>query len=211
MNTLVHEEQYRGEELLKKMEEKAYVICGVGAIGSNLVNNMVRQGFKKISVIDFDRVDDHNRHTQLWGRRHIGQLKANMLKNIIYENMGVQIDTIPKKLEEGNLKKFLGQGSVIVDGFDNSESRALVAEYATKTGADCLHVGLYQDYAEIVWNEDYRVPKNVQAKDVCEYPLARNVILMAVAVATEVLIRHLDTGVKENYEITLKDFSIRKR
>jgi hypothetical protein len=31
---------------------------------------------------------------------------------------------------------------------------------------------------------------------------------MAIAVATDVLIRYLDAGVKENYTITLKDFKI---
>jgi hypothetical protein len=39
---------------------------------------------------------------------------------------------------------------------------------------------LYADYREITWNDRYRVPKYVLG-DICEYPLARNLVLIAVA------------------------------
>ena len=211
MNRLIHEEVYRGEALLKKMAAQPFVICGAGAIGSNLVNNMVRQGFEKITVIDFDRIEDHNLHTQVWGRRHCGQLKAGMLKNIMHETVGARIEAVTKKLEKGNCKKLLPKGSVVIDGFDNAESRNLVADYCRDNGIECLHSGLYQDCAEVTWNERYILPGDPKGGDVCEYPLARNVIMLAVAVTTDVIIRYLDEGVKENYTITLKDFRISLR
>jgi molybdopterin/thiamine biosynthesis adenylyltransferase len=210
MDTLIHEEKYRGKALLKKMAEQEFIICGAGAIGSNLVENMARQGFKKFTVIDMDRVDDHNRHTQAFGRRDIGQLKVSALKSRIYDQMGVNIETVSRKLEESTIKKDLTKGSIVVDGFDNSESRKLVTEYCQENGLVCLHVGLNQNYAEIHWNEGYRVPTPVKGLDVCEYPLARNIILMAVALATEVLIRYVDTKVQENYSISLGDFHVEK-
>ena len=210
MNTLVHEEQYRGPDLLKKMAEREFTICGAGAIGSNLIENMARQGFRKIGVIDMDRVDDHNRHTQAYGRRDIGQFKAAALKSRIYDQMGVSIETAAKKLDGTNVKKLLSKESIVVDGFDNSESRGLVAEFCLKNGIVCLHAGLYKDYAEIHWNGGYRVPEPVKGLDVCEYPLARNIILMAVSIATEVLIRYLDRGIQENYAVTLGDFRVEK-
>jgi hypothetical protein len=122
--------------------------------------------------------------------------------------MGVMVDAISKKLEGDNIKKLISEDSIVIDGFDNSASRKLVTDFCRDNNIDCLHVGLYQDYAEIVWNEFYTPPEPSSGPDVCEYPLARNIILMAVAVATDVLIRFLDTGVKENYTITLKDFKI---
>ena len=208
MNTLIHEEKFRGEALLKKMAEQEFIICGVGAIGSNLVENMVRQGFKKFTVIDFDRVDDHNRHTQTYSRREIGQLKVMALRNKMFEMMGVNIETVSSKLEATNIKKLLKPGAIVVDGFDNSESRRLVTEYCDSNRITCLHAGLYKDVAEVHWNAGYRVPDPVKGLDVCEYPLARNIILMAITVATEGLIRYLDRGVCENYVITLGDLKI---
>jgi molybdopterin/thiamine biosynthesis adenylyltransferase len=190
------------------MAEQEFIICGVGAIGSNIVENMVRQGFKKFTVIDFDRVDDHNRHTQAYNRRDIGQLKVTALKSKIYDLMAITIDTVSSKLDAGNVKKLLKPGAIVIDGFDNSESRRLVTEYCHANKITCLHAGLYKDCAEVHWNAGYRVPDPVKGLDVCEYPLARNIILMAITVATEVIIRYLDKGSVENYFITLGDMKI---
>ena len=208
MNTLIHEQKYRGDKLLAKMAEQEFIVCGAGAIGSNLIENMIRQGFKKITVIDFDRVDDHNRHTQTWHRRDIGQLKTAILKNQVFSIMGLTIYDFPRKLDESNVGKVLKKGAIIIDGFDNHESRKLVTVHCLKNDIECLHVGLNKDCAEIHWNEAYHIPEPIKGMDVCEYPLARNVIMMAVSVASEVLIRFLDNGSRQNYFITLGDFKI---
>ncbi len=72
----------------------------------------------------------------------------------------------------------------------------------------CLHIGLFADYAEVIWDEAYRVPSDVGA-DVCDYPLARNLVLLAVALASEVLVRYLIDGTRSNWSVTLRDFAIR--
>jgi molybdopterin/thiamine biosynthesis adenylyltransferase len=208
MNTLIHEEKYRGDGLLKKMAEQEFVVCGAGALGSNIVENMARQGFKKFTVIDFDRVDDHNRHTQAYDRRDVGQLKVTALKSRIFNIMGLTITDVAKKLEESNLKKHLKKDSIIIDGFDNSESRGLVTKYCMENNILCLHAGLYKDYAEIKWNPVYRVPAPVKGLDVCEYPLARNIVMMASIVVIETLIAYMEFGVFNNFAITLKDMTI---
>jgi molybdopterin-synthase adenylyltransferase len=219
MNTLIHEEVYRGKKLLEKMAEQHITVCGCGAVGSNLIDNMVRQGFKNLTVVDFDRIEDHNRHTQIWDKRVLGSLKVAAMKNHVFNVMSdVTFEPWPRKLDETNIKKLLGSGpspkgiaidTIVIDGFDNSASRKLVTEHCKFLKTDCLHIGLYKDYAEIIWNDFYKPPEPSAAADVCEYPLARNVILMATAVATDVLIRFLESGVKENYSITLKDFKIK--
>ncbi len=166
---------------------------------------MIRQGFKKIRVIDFDRVENHNRHTQIWDRRANGQLKVQMMKNHAYQAMGVQIEPVSQRLEERNAKKWLA-GDLVIDGFDNPESRKLVTDYCLANGIECLHVGLFQNYAEIVWNECYNPPKGAEGEqDVCEYPLARNVVLVSVALATETVIRYLEDDEKNSVVFTLRD------
>ena len=210
MKTFIHEEKYRGEDLLKKIADCQITVCGAGAIGSNLVDNMIRQGFRKFSVIDFDRVEDHNRHTQVYGRRDVGQLKTAALKSYAFNSLGVTITDLTKKLDAENVGKLLMKDSLVIDGFDNPEARRLVTTYCQKTGIPCLHVGLYKDMAEVTWNYIYRIPDKVKGMDVCEYPLARNIILLAVVTATESVIRYLSKGVEESYTITLKDFKILK-
>jgi molybdopterin/thiamine biosynthesis adenylyltransferase len=122
--------------------------------------------------------------------------------------MGIVIESIPKKLEESNIKKFLKPSSVVIDGFDNVESRRLVTDYCKKNSIECLHIGLFQDYAEVIWNKKYRVPDDVKNIDICEYPLARNIILLAISVATESLISFVATKEQRSFVITLKDLKI---
>jgi hypothetical protein len=54
----------------------------------------------------------------------------------------------------------------------------------------------------------YRVPGDV-AGDVCEYPLARNLVLLAVAIASETLIHFVLAGERQSRSATLKDFAVR--
>ena len=212
METTVHEKAYRGTEVLEALEKTPFYIAGCGAVGSNMIENLTRQGAKTVCAIDFDRVDGHNVGTQTFGRRDAGQLKTAALKRKVFNEQGVTLTEIPRKLEEGNIDSFVkvsgNEKPIFIDGFDNSEARGLIKDFCLRKGFECLHVGLYQDYAEIVWNEEYRVPNDSKALAVCEYPLARNIIMMAVAVASEAIMKYLSTGEKKSYTITLKDFKI---
>jgi hypothetical protein len=95
-----------------------------------------------------------------------------------------------------------------VDTFDNSAGRAVVQQAVRALGVPCLHVGLFEDYCEVLWDEGYRVPKDV-AGDVCEYPLARNGVLLAVAIASETLMAFCLEGRRAQWSATLKDFAVR--
>jgi len=208
MRTLEHEIVYRGEAAVNKLGAAPIIVCGAGAIGSNLVDNLVRQGFKSITIIDDDRIEDHNRHTQVWQRRDVGSLKVAALKSHAFNSMGVSIEDKKVRLTSESVEGLLKKGSLVVDGFDNHASRKSVTDYCKANNIECLHIGLYQNYAEVIWNDNYLVPEDAKAADVCEYPLARNVILLAIAVSTEVIIRYILDGNKEQYTITLKDFCI---
>jgi len=208
MDLFTHEQEYRTEELLKKMAKAHICFAGCGAIGSNLIDNMARQGFQTMSVIDMDRVEDHNKGTQIWDRLDVGGLKTEKMKTRVYNSTKAVLNTYPKKLTEDNIKKFLSKIDIAIDSFDNTESRGLLYKYCKENQVNCLHVGLFKDYAEVIWNENYTVPGEPKGLDVCEYPLARNIILLSVAVASETIIKFLSDGTKRNFVITLKDLKI---
>jgi hypothetical protein len=83
-----------------------------------------------------------------------------------------------------------------------------VREQCRALGLPCLHVGLYADYDEVIWDDRYRVPRDV-AGDVCDYPLARNLVLLVVAVASEAVVRFALDGARHDWSATLRDFAIR--
>lgn len=203
-----HEELYRGREQLAKLGGLRVVLCGAGALGSNLAETLARQGFTQLRVIDRERVEEHNVNTQVYGLSDVGTWKVESLRNRIFRAVNVEIEALRKELTSQNAKTLLKDAGVVVDTFDNSKSRALAQTSCLALNLPCLHVGLYADYGEALWDEHYRVPKDV-AGDVCDYPLARNAVLLAATIAAEVLVRFALEGRRENYLATLKDFVIR--
>jgi molybdopterin/thiamine biosynthesis adenylyltransferase len=209
MNPLDHEGRYRGQEALAKLAAARICICGAGAVGSNLAESLARQGIKSLRVIDRDRVESHNTATQIYTSEDAGALKVEALKDRIFRATGTEIEGISKELSAGNAKKLLGAADLVVDGFDNSESRRAVTEVCLAEARPCLHVGLNADYGEIRWNERYRVPSD-RGTDVCDYPLARNLVTLIASVAAEVIVRFFVTGVREDYSVTLGDLRINR-
>lgn len=204
-----HEALYRGKEALARLSQARLVVCGAGAVGSNLVDNLARQGFRSIRVIDDDRVESHNVGTQTYGAGDVGAFKAEVLQADVFRAVGVEIEAERKRLTEKNADKLLEGADVVVDGFDNTASRRLVTESCRKSGTACLHVGISADYAEVLWNEGYRVPREgAGGVDVCDYPLARNLTQFAVALASEALVRYVLTGHRQNTSFTLNDLRI---
>lgn len=203
-----HEAIYRGADELAKLASQRLTLCGAGALGSNLADNLARQGFRDLRVIDRDRIEEHNVGTQLYGESDVGAWKVEVLKQRLFRATSVEIDAHRKELTDRTAKGLLQDGGLVIDTFDNSASRRLVQEQCRALQLPCLHVGLFADYGEVIWDERYRVPRDV-AGDVCDYPLARNLVLLVVAVASEVLVRHALLGIRQDFSMTLRDFSVR--
>jgi molybdopterin/thiamine biosynthesis adenylyltransferase len=205
---LHHEAIYRGADQVAKLAGQKLTVCGAGALGSHLADNLARQGFRQFRVIDRDRIEEHNVGTQLYGESEVGGWKVEVLRQRLFRATGVEIDAVRKDLTEKTVKGLLKDGGLVIDAFDNSVSRRLVQEGCRALACPCLHVGLAADYGEVIWDEHYRVPNDTTG-DVCDYPLARNQILLVVAVASEILVRYVLIGSREDVSVTLRDFSIR--
>jgi molybdopterin/thiamine biosynthesis adenylyltransferase len=206
---LHHEEIYRGADGLRRLAGVRATICGAGALGSHLADNLVRQGFAAPRVIDRDRVEEHNVGTQLYGIAEVGAWKVEALRNRLFRATGAEIEAVPKELTVATAPRLLKGAELIVDVFDNRAARQLVQEHCRRLGVPCLHVGLFADYAEIVWDEHYKVPADAEG-DVCDYPLARNLVLLAVALASETLVRFVLEGERSNRSVTLRDFKVQR-
>lgn len=125
----------------------------------------------------------------------------------MYRAIGIKVEAETKELTAANAAPLFKDSRLSVDVFDNSTSRQVVKDYADRTGTPCLHAGLSADYAEVIWNEVYRVPSDVN-DDVCDYPLARNLVMLTVAVVCEAIVSFVATGEQRYFTITLKDLSI---
>ena len=204
MHPQLHERIYRGEDALATFADAAITVCGAGAVGSMIVDQLSRQGFQRIRVIDFDRIESHNVGTQLYGLSDVGARKVNALRSIVYRATGVQIDARDKRVNSRTAKSLLRASDLVIDAFDNAKSRSIVQTHCINNSMACLHVGLSADYCEVIWSDRYVVPEDV-GDDVCEYPLARNLVLFSVALASEIIIDYFTDGTTKSAAMTLRD------
>jgi molybdopterin/thiamine biosynthesis adenylyltransferase len=208
MDIFYHERLHRTEAVMARLRDLPVTVCGAGALGANLTETLARQGFARVTVIDRDRVEERNLSTQPYFRGDIGAQKAKILTNALYRALGVAVTGRVEELTAANAAKLLAGSGLVVDTFDNSVARQAVTDACAAADIPCLHVGLAAGYAEILWNEGYRIPSAAN-DDVCDYPLARNLVLLTVAVAAEVVVRFAATEERAAYTITLDDFAVR--
>jgi molybdopterin-synthase adenylyltransferase len=202
-----HEKAHRTPAAMQKMAGTRVVVCGAGALGANIVDSLARCGFKDIAVIDFDRVQYSNLGTQPYSIVDCGSKKVMALGNIVEEATGTVIECIDKKLDERNAAKLL-VGELVIDVFDNSDSRRIVHEVCLEKGIPCLHAGMADGFAKVEWNEGYRVPGDRKGDDPCEYPLARTLVVIASAMALEAAIRFATDGSRPQWMFTVGDMKL---
>lgn len=78
MNTTKHHEFFQPE----KVKENIHII-GCGAIGSTLAESLVRLGLVKITLYDYDFVEEKNIANQMFRSIDIGKPKTEALRNIL--------------------------------------------------------------------------------------------------------------------------------
>lgn len=85
------------------MLNKTHVVC-VGVGGANqLVENLVRTGVGRVSIIDFDTVDSPNLSVQGWYQSDLGKLKVEALKSRCLDiNPQVKINAVAEDFMEMN-------------------------------------------------------------------------------------------------------------
>lgn len=208
MSIFFHEQSYRTPAIMTKLRDFPVTVCGAGALGANITESLARSGFGKLKVIDRDRIEERNLSTQPYYRSDVGAYKAKILTNTLYRALAITVNGISKELTSSNVKQLLNDSALLIDTFDNSVARQAVKDYCTAASLPCLHVGLASEYAEVIWNENYRVPSPAN-DDICDYPLARNLVTLAVAVACEVIITYITTEQQQSFTITLGDFAIK--
>ena len=208
MSYTLHETRYRGRELLTKLAGARITVCGAGALGANLVEQLARCGAAGLTCIDRDRLEEQNLATQPYGRSELGGFKATLLSAQIYRSLGLEVNAVAKELTSETAARLLRGSKLVVDCLDNRAGRLCVQEACRQFELPLLHGGVNGDYAEVVWDAGYTVPSGA-GEDVCDYPLARNLVTLTVSTLAETILTWLDNEQCQSWSLTLRDFAIR--
>lgn len=155
------------------------LICGVGTLGGNLVEHLARTGLDSLAVLDHDKVQQRNLANQPYFQHQLGKSKVAALAETVFRIRGQQIETLHKRLTVSNARGLVAGYELVVDCFDNHQARHDLQQGCRQARVNLLHLGLSQDYGEVIWDEHYRVPPDV-ARDPCAEPLSRSLALQAV-------------------------------
>ena len=119
----------RYEGIVDNLHEYTFHILGCGAIGSSAAQQLIRMGSDKFVLYDMDKVEDVNIGVSQFDNRHIGQMKAVALMNIMKEiNSNAQIECQPVKFKE-----LIAYGDdIVILGFDSMASRLEAVECILK-------------------------------------------------------------------------------
>ena len=110
-------------------------IAGVGGIGSNVAAHLVRNGIRRLKIVDFDRVDASNLNRQFYFHDQIGRLKVDCLgENLKRIAPGLLIETLALRLDSGNMADVWADCDPVVEGFDGSGSKKLLMEALAPAG-----------------------------------------------------------------------------
>ena len=69
-----------GNENFNKFKDTKLILLGVGGVGSFALDALIRTGFEKITIVDFDTYEESNRNRQLGSDDNIDRIKVEVLK-----------------------------------------------------------------------------------------------------------------------------------
>jgi threonine dehydrogenase-like Zn-dependent dehydrogenase len=132
------------------------VFCGVGALGSTAAV-LCRNLEASLAFIDFDRVESKNLLAQAYVKASVGRNKAEALKLQLLNLHGVKAESFGVRLTRDNVEALCGGADLLVDCFDNRESRALLSDFARKAGKPLVHGALSGDgrFGLVRWDERF--------------------------------------------------------
>ncbi len=117
-----------GKDGQERLSNSSILIIGVGGLGSAASLYLTVSGVKKLTLVDFDSVDESNLSRQvLFQKEDIGMNKAIVAKRKLKTfNEDILIDAIEKRLSEDEIREFIKDCDLVIDATDNLESRLMI-------------------------------------------------------------------------------------
>ncbi|NLW31138.1 MAG: sulfur carrier protein ThiS adenylyltransferase ThiF [Fibrobacter sp.] len=120
---------FYSEEQYIKIISARIAVAGAGGIGSNCAHALIRCGFEKMLIADFDTVSAKNLNRQMFFHDQIGKPKVDCLKkNLLRINPRAQIQASCTRIERDNIHELFDKYDIIIEAFDNPECKSMLVE-----------------------------------------------------------------------------------
>lgn len=146
-----------GKDNLIKIQSAKVGLAGAGGLGSNCALSLVRVGFKKLTIVDFDVVTEPNLDRQFYFLDQVGMKKTEALKiNLLRVNPDLELALIDKKIEKNNVKELFGDCQIVIECLDKAECKSMLVESLLNLGKFVIAVS---GVGGIGANDDIKVHK----------------------------------------------------
>ena len=118
-----------GEEGFRKVQAARVGIAGLGGLGSNCALNLVRVGFSKLTIIDFDIVTAANLDRQFYFIDQVGLPKVDALcENLLRVNPELELILRIERVEKDNIAHLFKECDIVAECFDRAEYKSMLVE-----------------------------------------------------------------------------------
>ena len=117
--------RWLGEDGQRAISETHLAVCGVGGIGSMVVAQARGLGFRKISLIDHDRVEETNLNRLVGAcKRDIGKFKVDIIKREIERyDKGIEVKAYPVTVQSEEARRAIINADLIINALDDDAAR----------------------------------------------------------------------------------------
>jgi len=120
---------YLGQEALDFLRSVTVGVAGAGGLGSNCAMHLVRSGFSRLILVDFDVVEPSNLNRQYFFEHQVGQHKVQALAdNLLAVNPALELTTHAARVDRDNALALFGGCHAVVEAFDDPASKKAIAE-----------------------------------------------------------------------------------
>lgn len=114
-------------ELRARLHGCTVAIIGCGGLGSNVAEMLVRSGVGRLTLVDFDTVDERNLNRQFFFRDQIGMPKVIALaENLQRIRSDVRLDLVQDRVTPENLVGLVRGACAIVEAVDEAGVKAMI-------------------------------------------------------------------------------------
>jgi len=128
------------EEDCQLFQKKVVLIVGLGGLGGYIAHGLVRLGFLKFILVDYDRFSSSNLNRQLFSTpSNIGLKKTTIIKSALESiNPNLVIETYDLKIEALSLDK-IHFADVIFDAVDSPQTKCYLEQLADQLKVPLVH------------------------------------------------------------------------
>lgn len=122
-----------GENNLKKIENKKILLVGIGGVGGYALESLIRTGFKHVTIIDGDLIEESNLNRQIISNKeNVGYSKTDIaVKRSLAINPACDIKAFDIFLTIDNFKDYVCEDyDYIIDACDDIKIKIELIKYA---------------------------------------------------------------------------------